>query len=447
MSESPWVQGAYTPVETEVDAYDLPVTGSIPSVLSGMLTRIGPNPMAPHKPDHNLFFGEGMVHALTLENGKAKVYRNRWVRTPPVSQKLGEMPCAAAIAGDDLANTHIIPFAGKLYALTETCVPYRLNAALETEARDDFGGFITSGFTAHPHVDNTTGHLHALGYALNAHPVATHYVFNADGSPLRRTDIPLGGSSWIHDFAMTQTHMIIWDLPLQFVQALADAGDINPYKWQRDYPARVGLRKLNSADASVTWFDISAGWVFHPVNAWEECDASGAVVSVTCDVARFPKMFDKVRTGPGDMAPPQLYRWHFDCKTNVLREELIDPRIQEYPRIDDRFWGRKNSFSVTTELMRMSGGSGLIVYDGAKDPVDYGFGAGNVSSEGIFVPENDAAGEGEGYILSFVTNAKSGASKAAIFEADSLAKGPVAEIEFPQRVPSTFHGSWIAQVA
>lgn len=446
MSQSPWVQGAYTPVNDEIDAYDLPMTGSLPPELNGMLVRIGPSPIGAVAPDHNLFFGEGMLHALTLENGKAKAYRNRWVRTEPVARALGEETTETRLTGEDVSNTHIMPFAGKLYAMTETCLPYRVSTALETEAREDFGGFIDHGFTAHPHIDPATGQLHAIGYTVDARAEATHYVFNSDGSPLHKVVIPMNGSGFIHDFAMSETYLILWDLPLQFDQACADAGEKAPYRWTPDYPARVGLRPLHAEDAAILWFDAPASFVFHPLNAWDERDADGKVTRVVCDISRYAKMFDQVRTGPGDMAPPQLYRWEFDMTSNRMTETLIDPRAQEFPRIDDRYWGRKNSFSVMTEVFRFAGGSGLITRHPDGSTQDYSFGHGNVTSEGIFVAHGVDAGEGEGHILALVTNAQSGAAKAVVFEAERIGSGPVAEIDLPQRVPYTFHGSWIPQL-
>lgn len=258
--------------------------------------------------------------------------------------------------------------------MTETCTPYRLSARLETEARDDFAGFIDGGFTAHPHIDPQTGRLHALGYSVDEHPIVTHYVFEADGAPAWKTDIALNGPSWVHDCALSASFIIVLDLPLQYDAACAAAGEIAPYRWRPAYHGRVGLRPLNARSADVIWFDVEPCWVFHFVNAWEETDQHGAVSDIYCDVARYPKMFDAVRTGPGDPAPPQLYRWRFNLATSKLTERLIDRRIQEFPRIDDRFWGRKHKFAVTTELFRFSGGSGIIARQGGGDVQEWGFG-------------------------------------------------------------------------
>jgi len=72
--------GNWAPVREERDDYALPVKGELPRELRGTLFRNGPNPQF-DTPDAHWFVGDGMLHAFTLENGKAS-YRNRWVRTP-----------------------------------------------------------------------------------------------------------------------------------------------------------------------------------------------------------------------------------------------------------------------------------------------------------------------------------------------------------------------------
>ena len=74
----PFLKGNYAPVADELTAFDLPVEGSIPAELDGWYLRNGPNP---RKATGHWFTGDGMVHGVRLENGRAAWYRNRWVRT------------------------------------------------------------------------------------------------------------------------------------------------------------------------------------------------------------------------------------------------------------------------------------------------------------------------------------------------------------------------------
>lgn len=87
----PFLQGAFTPVRKEVTAFDLPVTGRIPRELNGRYLRIGPNALGLEDPRaHHWMRGEGMVHGVRLRDGRAEWYRNRWVRSAAVAEKLGE---------------------------------------------------------------------------------------------------------------------------------------------------------------------------------------------------------------------------------------------------------------------------------------------------------------------------------------------------------------------
>ncbi len=76
----PYLSGLHRPMEAELTLTDLPVTGVIPQALDGRYLRIGPNPIAPNPASYHWFIGDGMVHALRLQGGRAVWYRNRWIR-------------------------------------------------------------------------------------------------------------------------------------------------------------------------------------------------------------------------------------------------------------------------------------------------------------------------------------------------------------------------------
>ena len=68
----------YAPVADELTEFDLPVEGTIPAELDGWYLRNGPNP---RQATGHWFTGDGMIHGIRIENGRAAWYRNRWVRT------------------------------------------------------------------------------------------------------------------------------------------------------------------------------------------------------------------------------------------------------------------------------------------------------------------------------------------------------------------------------
>jgi carotenoid cleavage dioxygenase-like enzyme len=72
-----------------------------------------------------------MVHGVRLENGTATSYRNRWVRTPVLTE--GRRPVDEHGIVDltaSVASTHVIRHAGHVLALAETSFPYELDPGL-----------------------------------------------------------------------------------------------------------------------------------------------------------------------------------------------------------------------------------------------------------------------------------------------------------------------------
>ena len=144
-----WMKGNFAPVTEEVTETKLKVTGEIPKELNGRYFRNGANPRVSVSSDW--FLGEGMIHGVEIQNGKALWYRNRYVQTPllkedDMTRELMRIP------GNSLANTHVIGHAGKFLALQEMHAPYELTKNLETVGTYDFDGKLERNMTAHPKI-------------------------------------------------------------------------------------------------------------------------------------------------------------------------------------------------------------------------------------------------------------------------------------------------------
>ncbi len=443
MSEtSPWLRGAFAPVTSEIDADDLPVEGALPPELRGSLLRIGPNPIGDPGPRYQWFAGAGMVHEVRLEDGRATRYRNRWVRTPDAARALGETPRDADWGGADPANTHVFRIGDGIFALTETCQPFRIDGELRTLGRDDLGGALVGGFTAHPHRDPATGEVHAATYDLNEEPRLTQYVIDARGKLVTRFPVELAGPTSIHDFGMTERHWIFYDLPLVYDPARAAEGWPIPYRWDPDHPSRVGVLARGAPPEAIRWLDVPPGWVFHTLNAYDVQGDDGATDEIVCDVVRFDRIFEADLSGPGDPHPPQLYRWRIDLRRGRVAEECVDARVQEFPRVDERFFSRPYRFGYTTELFTDDGGSGVLVHDLAGESRSHRFEPGTRTSEMVFAPASADAAEGEGWLLGTIWSQASDASQLVVFDATRVDAGPIARVALPQRVPAGFHGDW-----
>jgi carotenoid cleavage dioxygenase-like enzyme len=132
-AETPFhLTGNFAPVEREVTATDLPVEGSLPPELTGLYVRQSPNPKSGISP--HWFLGDGMLHGVCLERGRAAWYRNRWVRTPylanPDVQRISERGEIDRTVSK--ASTHVLRHAGRILALEEGSFPYLVDDRLET---------------------------------------------------------------------------------------------------------------------------------------------------------------------------------------------------------------------------------------------------------------------------------------------------------------------------
>lgn len=429
-----YLRGNFAPVQEEVTAFDLPVEGSIPPELRGTYLRNGANPRN-GDPGH-WFFGDGMLHGVRFEDGRAKWYRNRWVRTRALmegAQFLGADGTLDYTAGK--ANTHVVAHAGRVLALVENAFPTEVTAELDTVGVCDFDGRLKGAMTAHPKLCPTTGELHFFGYSFFP-PFLVYHVLDPGGRLVRSEEIAVRGPTMMHDFAITDRHVIFMDLPVVFDLERAMAGGM-PYVWSNDYGARLGILPRGGSSTDVRWVEIEPCYVFHPANAFER---NGELV---LDVARYPRLWDG---GPDSFTAATLYRWSVDLNTWSVREQPLDDRPIEFPRIDDRRTGLPHRHAYAVSGFRIDvadHGAQLVRYDletGSTQTHD--FGPGFMPGEGVFVPAG--AGEDEGHVLAFVYDPAGNGSQLVILDAANLGAAPVARVTLPQRVPFGFHGNWVA---
>jgi carotenoid cleavage oxygenase len=443
--ENRYLTGNFAPVQEERTALDLPVEGAIPPELRGRLLRNGPNPIDADPASYHWFIGNGMLHAIELRDGKAVSYRNRWVRTDSAAELLGEEPIAGQppdvfVGGGSAANTHVVAHAGKILALVEVCLPTEVRADLTTVGRYDYDGKLRSPMTAHPKFDPVTEEMHFFGYDIAGPPWLRYHVADASGALVRSEDIDIAGPSMVHDFVITEGHVVFFDLPVVFDFDLLGKQPF-PAKWDPEYGARVGVMPRAGGNADVRWFDVELCYVFHPLNAYDE---DGRVV---VDLVRHEQMFATDTHGPAEL-PPTLDRWTIDLAAGKVVEERIDDHPQELPRLDPRVAGYRHRYGYAPHTPRFDHGAvdfgGLLKHDlDAGTTTVRPLGTGQHAGEAVFVPASDDAGEDEGWLLSVVYDEGRDSSELLIVDASDFTGPDVARVQLPQRVPFGFHGSWV----
>ncbi|MEC8525787.1 MAG: carotenoid oxygenase family protein, partial [Pseudomonadota bacterium] len=99
--DNPYLHGVYAPTNRELDQDKLEVIGELPSDLRGTYYRNGANPVFEPKNRYHPFDGDGMVHALHINDDGAR-YVNRWIDTPAFSDE--------ATAGESVSPGVMGPF-------------------------------------------------------------------------------------------------------------------------------------------------------------------------------------------------------------------------------------------------------------------------------------------------------------------------------------------------
>ena len=441
-----FLEANFAPVTEEVTVADLEVTGALPEALVGRYLRNGPNPVAADPAHHHWFIGDGMVHGVRLRDGRAEWYRNRWVRTPDLAAALGEEPAPTADGGlyPGQGNTNVVHHAGGIWAITEGALPWQLTPELDTIGQSRFGGSLPAGINAHPKFDPDTNDLHVVSYSF-IEPVLRYHVISAAGQLTHTAEVAMGGPVMVHDMGLTDTRVVVFDLPVVFDLEVAMAGLALPFQWDPAYHARVGLLPRTGSGADVVWLDVDPCYVYHPLNAYDDGDR------VVIDLVVHPRAFDDPKHGDPSQGEPVLERWVLDPVAGRIDRTVLDGRGQEFPRADERLAGRPHryGYSLANSGFDALGGRGddgrtaLLKHDVvAGTTVEVDLGAGRAGSEFVFVPAADDAGEDEGWLLGYVYDKATDTSALVVVDAHDFGT-EVARVHLPVRVPAGFHGNWV----
>ena len=433
------LQGNWAPVEKELSETNLEIKGEIPKDLSGLFVRNGFNPVSGYS-DH-WFFGNGMLHGVYLEDGKAS-YKNRYVRTPYYEDDLNVMSSFGNLAASP-ANTHIVNHAGKLLALEETSLPWELNKDLDTIGVEDFEGKLKTAMTAHPRVCPETGEMLFFGYSMMGEPYLNYYRVSKEGKLVQSEAIEIPRPVMMHDWNITRNYVVFMDLPIVSDMDLAVTTG-SPFGFKPECGARLGVMPREGNNSDVRWFDIDPCFVFHSFNSFEVDNKIVLYVSRQQEamVGGFKDIYG------GETTVAKLWRWVIDLEKGTVSEEQLDDGACDFPRVNDNRIGLHSDFGycmqIKTDVESLTFGENLFKYHlESGKRTDHHLGNNVAGGEPVFAPKPGAKSEDEGWVLSLVHERNSRKSKLVIIDAQAFDQEPVAEVIIPQRVPYGAHGSWI----
>ncbi|MCB9793740.1 MAG: carotenoid oxygenase family protein [Alphaproteobacteria bacterium] len=457
--DNPYLHGVFAPVQAERAGEDLPVEGELPQDLHGAYLRNGPNPRFAPKHRYHWFDGDGMVHGVWFEGGRAR-YANRYVRPKGfrMEEEAGEAIWPGVLGPfdfslplgplKDTANTDLIFWRGRPLALWYESG--RLHAldplTLETLGVEDAAGALKGRISAHSKVDPATGDFIFFSYG-DRPPYMRYGVVRPDGS-VHQTDITLPGPRRPHDIGVTPNYSVLHDFPVFFDPEHFKRTNKRVPLFHPDVPTRYGVIPRFGGDGDVRWFEFESCYMYHVVNCWEEGEE---LVMIGCRASDFTLRPDK-RDGriaamlSGLRIRASLYQWRMNLVTGATSEGPLDDLNAEFPMIRDDMLGRCSRYSyhqiMPCEIPLTF--DGLVKYDletGSAQRFDYGPGV--FGSESPFAPRPGGQDEDEGWVLSLMTDTSTWTSQCWVFDAKHVSDGPVAKVSLPQRVPSGFHATWV----
>jgi all-trans-8'-apo-beta-carotenal 15,15'-oxygenase len=471
------VSDAYASVRDECQCELDVVEGRMPDALDGVLFRNGPGSlqMGPDRYMHP-FDGDGMLTRFEFSRGRV-LYRNRFVATRERLEELrhgrmrhrafgtnvpgGLAHNALRMRFKNAANTNVVWHGGRLLALWEGGLPHEIDpATLGTVGRFDFGGGLRPGrfdlldrllspelpFAAHPRIDPRTGDLYDFGTLMGATNRLMIYRVDRCGVLRERRCIPLNTLPFVHDFVLTERHLVFFLPPVRFDIARAVLGLESPVEALRHaqgQPTRILLVPRDGGAPRT--LETRGGFVFHFANGFE---ADGRIVIDGARMSAFEGGTIDVRD-PVALRKSSIFhalptRFELDLARGHVSERTLGEHLVELPTIDPRraTIRHRTFFSIARAAGDVSPLHQALArtHPDGEAPVLRSF-APDLPGEPIFVPRGPDAAEGDGFLLTLVFRARARRSELVCLDATTLETVAVAAL--PHAVPPGFHGCFV----
>lgn len=460
VSDDPHLSGNFAPIGPEIYAKDLPViAGRIPPELSGAYMRNGPNPLFRPISFTYPVDGDGMIHAVYLDNGRAR-YRNRFVQTRGlaaerragraiyggVMQPVPVDPTLVGPEGDpgpfkNGAFISILRHGGHLLALGEAATCYEMTMDLDTVGEWRAGTDEPISLGAHNRRHPQTCELFALTYSIEQ-PVVEFHQIDASGNLVKTFAVTLSTPTMIHDFVLTEHHIVLLACPAVFDIKAAEAGQ-SVLQWRPNLGTRIGVVGLDGSPPA--WLEADPFFVFHFANGFER---GGHIV---VDYVRHDALHLGQATDNRKM--PTFHQMSIDPANRRIVDFEIADMIVEFPRVNDTLDALPTRFvflPTLTDALSLtkppSAAFNTIVKVDTEtgNAVRHDFGS-RLAGEAVFIPRAANGGEDDGYLAVFVFDPLNRTSDFVLLDAADIEADPVAVVRLPQRVPQGLHGTWIAK--
>lgn len=447
---------------TGEQAGDATIEGRLPADLEGIFFRNGPGRFElGGERYHHWFDGDGFVQRWRIAGGKVS-HRGRFVETQKFvdETRAGEFLYPAfgtwiarrGIRDNDTlnaANTNLLPFNGKLYALWEGGSAIEMDP--ETLAtigvktwRDDLKAM---PFSAHPKPDPDGG-MWNFGTLPGRDKIAL-YRIGADGRVLQAGVVEVPKLAMVHDFAVSARHLVFIVPPYDLREG-PDLSLAERHVWAGSGSAARPTRVIVVSKADLTVrkvFELPPQMVFHFANAYD--DGGSTHVDVVQHNGDALAALGKLMIGerqPNLPGQSPIVRVTLDYASGQARTSQFLGST-EFPRVMPQVSSARHRYFAVLSSAAGKPFLGLDtvnMVDTRSGKVDsYRFGAGWQVEEHVLVPRRNARSETEGYLVGVAQDLRVGVTVLTVFDAARVSAGPVAQARLPYRTPHCFHGNFL----
>ena len=451
----------------EEKSYRPRVSGLIPIDLRGTLYRNGPGLFERGGVrKRHLLDGDGLIQAFRFDDSGVS-YRTRFVRTEKflAESKAGKYlhPTWSTRAPGGVftnlggpivsqAGVTVVEKNGALFAFDEVNPAYRLDPnTLETIGPhlfgdEDFG----IDWKAHTKTDGETGEWVLFGQGYGRINRLGFCVFDPTGSKLSQRKLEVPKPLYIHDFFVTQKHVVFLLHPVvvsPFPFLLGMRSLIDSLGWEPDLGNIVMVVEKHTDNPPLI-LEAEPAFMWHSLNAYEEggtivadfvgYDTPDHFIGEQAQLANLMQGREGRASSPGTMR-----RYRIDLDQARLSEEPVNDASFEFPMTDPRVQGHRYEVGYSTHATsgqwHHNAIARMVMATGEIDA--FAMNERSYAGEPVFAPRPGGKID-EGWLLTEVLDGDSGLSRLEIFDARQVSAGPVATMELEHHVPISFHGWW-----
>jgi all-trans-8'-apo-beta-carotenal 15,15'-oxygenase len=422
----------------------LTIEGALPAQLRGTLYRNGPGQFGQFGTRYgHPFEADGAATAIRIADGAATgASRIHTTAGLVVERAAGKVlyglsvPWPRRLANNlrgkrkNTANTNIIVWQGRLFALMEADKPTELDPRdLSTIGETDLG-VVVSAFSAHPHRVAARKAMYNFGLEYGRVTKLHIYELPDVGGARHLGALELAGPPMLHDFIATDSHLIFFVSPVRVdvPRMLLGLGSFEKlFRWKPEHGTDVICVPIDRP-TEVLRFTTDAFYQWHFANAFSRAN------ELVIDYVRYPDFtsFNDIgAVGAGAtrevLGAGRVHRATIDLAARTLRSEQISDRSCEFPTLVPGDEGREQRITYCTFDDLHAIGS----IDARGTVISHELPADERASEPLYV---------DGHVLALCHRPER--AYVAVYDAARIPDGPVAKIWIDHHVPITFHGTF-----